>query len=53
MENNKKNEVYSPLSIKYALSMLQEGAVGNTLDEINKVLVNNELPKYTNLKIKL
>ena len=28
LENNKKNVVYSPLSIKYALEMLKEGANG-------------------------
>ena len=30
MEFDKKNIVYSPLSIKYALNMLNEGATGNT-----------------------
>lgn len=30
MENNKQNMIYSPLSIKYALKMLNEGANGNT-----------------------
>jgi len=48
MENNKKNMVYSPLSIKYALNMLQEGASNNTYAEINKVIGNLELPKYPN-----
>ena len=30
LENNKENMIYSPLSIKYALKMLNEGAEGNT-----------------------
>jgi len=49
LENNKKNMLYSPLSIKYALSMLQEGAVGNTYDEINKVIGNTKLTKYNSI----
>jgi len=49
MENNKKNMLYSPLSIKYALKMLEEGAAGNTLSEINKVLENTTFNKYKNI----
>jgi len=49
MENNKKNMIYSPLSIKYALKMLQEGASNNTFIEINKVIGNTELTKYINI----
>jgi len=49
MENNKKNMLYSPLSIEYALKMLEEGAAGNTLAEINKVAGNIQLPKYSNI----
>jgi len=49
MENNKKNMLYSPLSIKYALKMLEEGANGNTYDEINKVVGNEELTKYKSI----
>jgi len=47
MENNMKNMIYSPLSIEYALKMLQEGAVGSTYNEINKIIGNITLPKYT------
>eukprot|EP00833_Pecoramyces_ruminatium_P002311 jgi/Orpsp1_1/1176343/evm.model.c7180000057256.1 len=50
LENNKENMLYSPLSIKYALKMLEEGAVNNTYNEINKVLGNVELIKYKNIK---
>jgi len=53
MENEKKNKLYSPLSIKYALNMLQEGAEGKTFTEINKVIGNTELTKYTNIDNRL
>ena len=33
LDEKKENFVYSPLSIKYALSMLNEGAGGNTKEE--------------------
>jgi len=49
MENNKENMLYSPLSIEYALNMLQEGANKSTYDEINKVIGNKELSKYENI----
>jgi len=49
MENNKKNMIYSPLSIKYALHMLLEGAEGKTYDEINNVVGNGELTKYESI----
>jgi len=47
MENNKKNMIYSPTSIEYAINLVKEGAVGSTYDEINKVIGNVTLPKYT------
>jgi len=46
MENNKSNMIYSPLSIKYSLHMLKDGANGNTFDKINELIGNTELPKY-------
>jgi len=49
IENNKKNMLYSPLSIKFALKMLEEGADKNTFTEINKLVGNAELPKYTTI----
>ncbi|ORX78890.1 cellulosomal serpin precursor [Anaeromyces robustus] len=49
LENNKENMLYSPLSIKYALKMLLEGADGNTYTEISKLVGNSELTKYTNI----
>lgn len=48
LENEKKNMIYSPLSIKYALSMLNEGADGNTKVQIEKLLGNATLTKYDN-----
>jgi len=50
IENNKKNMLYSPLSIEYALKMLQEGAAGITYDEINKVVGNSQPTKYTSFE---
>ena len=49
LENKKENIIYSPLSIKYALNMLKEGADGTTLEEIEKVLNKEELPTYKNI----
>lgn len=49
LENNNKNMVYSPLSIKYALNMLKEGANGNTKTQIENVIGNQNLTKYNNI----
>ena len=49
LEDDNKNMIYSPLSIKYALSMLNEGASGKTKEEITKVLGNYDLTKYENI----
>lgn len=48
--NNKENMIYSPLSIKYALSMLNEGADNNTRKQIESVLGDIELTKYENIE---
>ncbi len=50
LENNNRNMVYSPLSIKYALNMAREGADGKTLEELDKLLGNSKLNKYENVK---
>lgn len=50
MENKKANIVYSPLSIKYALQMLNEGANGNTKTQIENVIGNTKVTKYDNIK---
>ena len=49
MENNKKNMVYSPLSIKYALNMLNEGASGNTKLQIENIIKDLELTNYKDI----
>ena len=48
LENEEKNKVYSPLSIKYALEMLKEGASGDSRDEIDSVVGEYSSKKYTN-----
>lgn len=48
LENNKKNKVYSPLSIKYALSMLRDGSKGETREQIDSILGDYKSYKYTN-----
>ena len=37
VENSKENKIYSPLSIKYTLKMLEEGANGITKQQISNV----------------
>ena len=46
LENTKENMVYSPLSIKYALRMLEDGANGETKEQISKVIGNTSIKKY-------
>lgn len=48
LENNEKNMVYSPLSIKYALGMLEEGAKGETKEQISSVIGDYKANKYVN-----
>ncbi|MBQ9658317.1 MAG: hypothetical protein IJV31_06080 [Clostridia bacterium] len=50
LENKKTNMIYSPLSIKYGLKMLQEGAEGTTYTQINDVVGNLKLPTYKNVQ---
>lgn len=47
-ENKKENKIYSPLSIKYALQMLSEGANGETKMQIKNVLGDYYGGKYSN-----
>ena len=49
MENKNQNMIYSPLSIKYALKMLNEGANGTTKSQIENVIANLNLTKYNNI----
>ena len=48
LENNSKNKVYSPLSIKYALAMLSEGSNGATKNQIDAVIGDYKANKYPN-----
>ena len=48
-ENEEENMVYSPLSIKYVLKMLESGAAGNTKAQIEALIKNNELVNYKNI----
>lgn len=53
IENEKANKVYSPLSIRYALTMLKEGSTGDARKELNNLLGKQKLPKYNNVDDKL
>ena len=46
LENAKANVIYSPLSIKYALKMLSEGALENTKGQIDNLVGSYDLTKY-------
>lgn len=48
LENTKENKIYSPLSIKYALAMLQEGAKGETKEQITNLIGDYKPKAYTN-----
>lgn len=50
LENNEENNVYSPLSVKYALAMLKDGAKGESKKQIENVIGGYEVKKYTNSK---
>lgn len=48
LESAKKNAIYSPLSIKYALAMLQDGAENDTKAQISNLIGDYKTKKYTN-----
>lgn len=50
MENNGENTIYSPLSIKYALKMLNEGASEKTKKQIENVIGKLNLSTYNNIE---
>lgn len=50
IENEAKNKIYSPLSIKYALAMLQSGAAGESKTQIDDILGDYAPKKYMNSK---
>ncbi len=43
-----KNIIYSPLSIKYALAMLSDAAAGESKSQIDSLVGNFTIKKYTN-----
>lgn len=49
LEKRLENIVYSPLSIKYALNMLNEGANGETKVQIENVIGDSEFIKHSNI----
>lgn len=48
VENKETNAIYSPLSIKYALEMLGEGANGESRDQIDALIGEYVARKYPN-----
>lgn len=48
LESGEKNKLYSPLSIKYALAMLSEGAKGSTKEQIDDIIGGYKSNKYVN-----
>ena len=48
LENSTVNKIYSPLSIKYALNMLSDGASGNSKVQIDNIVGDYKANKYTN-----
>ena len=48
LENQESNMIYSPLSIKYALEMLKEGANGTSKQQIEAILGDYKPRKYVN-----
>jgi len=45
-ENEKKNKIYSPLSIKYAFKMLEEATEGEAHDQIASIIEAYHLTEY-------
>lgn len=50
LENNRQNKVYSPLSIKYALAMLEEGTEGKSKAQISNIIGDYNPKSYINSK---
>lgn len=48
IENQKGNKVYSPISIKYALKMVEEGTNGASKNQISNLIGSYNVKKYTN-----
>ena len=50
LENGKENKIYSPLSIKYALKMLEEGTTGEAKEQLDSIASNYAITPYTTNK---
>ena len=48
LENKEENKIYSPLSIKYTLGMLNEGTKGETHSQISNIIGEYKANKYVN-----
>ena len=48
LENEEKNKVYSPISIKYALEMLSEGSIGETKEQLDSIIGDYKAKSYPN-----
>lgn len=48
LENKKVNKIYSPLSIKYTLAMLNEGTEGESKEQISNLIGEYKSNKYIN-----
>ncbi len=48
LENEQSNKIYSPLSIKTALGMLNEGTEGQTKEQIANIIGTYKMKKYVN-----
>ena len=48
LENKEVNKIYSPLSIKYTLGMLNEGTKGETHSQISNIIGEYKANKYVN-----
>lgn len=53
LESSSQNLIYSPLSIRYGLSLVSAGAAGSTKTQIDDFLGSTNLPKYQNVPDKL
>lgn len=50
LENKRVNKIYSPLSIKYTLAMLNEGTEGESKEQISNLIGEYKYNKYINSK---
>ena len=50
LENDKKNKIYSPLSIKFALKMLEDASTGESKNQISNLINNYKFAEYNSTK---